>query len=206
MLKLAKDRIAARYIPKDYALYRNEGDNVVYASWDSKHAIAYRGKAGKPTWHYAFRDNEEFLKVVNRFFDNIKEHEENERKAREAKKNFKTALKPGDILHTSWGYDQTNVEFYQVLTVKNNTVTIQEICQHVEGSDGLSSMAGYTTPIPNKPATYPHYENGEFVKNVDAPILTKRVGGCDGHEYVKINGSATAWKWGGKKEYVSWYA
>jgi hypothetical protein len=46
--------------------------------------------------------------------------------------------KVGDVYATSWGYDQTNVEFYQITKVSpsGKTVSAQEIGQEIRGTDG----------------------------------------------------------------------
>jgi len=36
-------------------------------------------------------------------------------------------LKPGDIFYNSWGYDQTNIDFYQVVSTTDKTVTLRQI-------------------------------------------------------------------------------
>jgi hypothetical protein len=36
-------------------------------------------------------------------------------------------IKPGDIVYNSWGYDQTNIDFYQVVAVTAKTISIREI-------------------------------------------------------------------------------
>lgn len=35
--------------------------------------------------------------------------------------------KPGDLFYTSWGYEQTNIDFYQVVRVTRCTMVIREI-------------------------------------------------------------------------------
>lgn len=61
-------------------------------------------------------------------------------KDREAAKN----CQPGQIFVESWGYDQTNIDFYQVISVKGVTATLQAIeAERVE----TISMQGKATPI-----------------------------------------------------------
>ena len=53
----------------------------------------------------------------------------------------------GDIFVSSWGYEQTNVTFYQVLSVHGKkTVTVREIRANSEYTD---SMVGFKTPVLN---------------------------------------------------------
>ncbi|NBR55091.1 MAG: hypothetical protein EBT82_03865 [Micrococcales bacterium] len=44
-----------------------------------------------------------------------------------AREEFVNPYKVGDILYGSWGYDQTNIDFYQVVEVKNRSLKIQKI-------------------------------------------------------------------------------
>jgi hypothetical protein len=41
---------------------------------------------------------------------------------------------PGDVYYTSWGYDQTNVEFFQVVKRTPGTVTVRRIGAYAEGN------------------------------------------------------------------------
>lgn len=54
-----------------------------------------------------------------------------------------TMPKVGDIFSSSWGYDQTNVDFYQVVKVLNKSVEVQRISGN-EVPTGM--MQGETTP------------------------------------------------------------
>lgn len=38
-----------------------------------------------------------------------------------------TTFQPGDILISEWGYDQSNVDYYQIVHRTPHTVTIQQI-------------------------------------------------------------------------------
>ena len=53
-------------------------------------------------------------------------------------------MKLNDILYSSWGYDQTNVDFYQVIKVSGSFVTVIEI-QSKQTLTG--DMNGTTVPV-----------------------------------------------------------
>lgn len=60
----------------------------------------------------------------------------------------------GDVLRSSWGYDQTNVNFYQVVDRKGSTVTLRPIAsEQVDnshtGPGGVAtpSLSGYVAPL-----------------------------------------------------------
>ena len=120
-------------------------------------------------------------------------HEARERrkaKAREAANE----LEVGDILASSWGWEQTNVEFYEVVAKSARYVTVREIRRDY---DETGFMSGTVTPRPGEFVTgYSHIEDNERGKRC-------RVGAGG---TVRINDVVSAWKWNGKPQYVSSYA
>lgn len=61
---------------------------------------------------------------------------------------MRAAIKPGQIIHGSWGYDQTNCEIYQVIEVRGAVAVIRPVrCVAVEGAQGF--MAEDLRPVPN---------------------------------------------------------
>ena len=62
--------------------------------------------------------------------------------------NNKNSHKVGSIFSTSWGYDQTNVEFYEVTERPSpHFVVIREIGQNVEAESWSSNRV---TPAPGR--------------------------------------------------------
>jgi hypothetical protein len=58
-------------------------------------------------------------------------------------------IKIGEIFRRSWGYDQTNVDYFQVVELKAKTVVVREIDSTlVEGSAG--AMCGNVVPVKDK--------------------------------------------------------
>lgn len=103
----------------------------------------WRGKAKKPYANYVFKNEEH----AERWIEAQKAHEDEilrlqaDRKADEQKRLDELAerIVVGTILHGSWGYDQTNCEFFQV-TERNGKygVTVREIGHRpVEGTQGF---------------------------------------------------------------------
>lgn len=57
-----------------------------------------------------------------------------------ARENMVIPHKVGDVLYDSWGYDQTNVDFYQVIEVKAKSIVMQRIeGTFVDGTAGHDS-------------------------------------------------------------------
>lgn len=46
---------------------------------------------------------------------------------KEARTNMKHTFEVGQIFYDSWGYDQTNIDFFKIIEVKEKSVVIQEI-------------------------------------------------------------------------------
>lgn len=129
------------YIPKDpeQVIESTKLNAVVYYTkfGDKPGAVGFYGRAVKPTFMYSFKEGEEARqRYVDGWFDRLNERLKSkaesklEQALRTAK--FLESLKPGVILYDTWGYDQTNVEFYVVKERKGSKVLIQEIgCKSV---------------------------------------------------------------------------
>ncbi len=100
-----------------------------------------------------------------------------------------------DILVCSWGYDQTNVDFYKIMAISpsGKSVTIQRI-NSIVTEDGF--MCGKS--VPAVPHTVPSHCGAH---------MTKRVKPCSHYGYsVNISSYSTAFPFDGTPERCSWYA
>jgi hypothetical protein len=61
------------------------------------------------------------------------------------------AINPGDIFQSSWGYDQTNRDFYQVIKVTTQAATLQKLQTRQISGDGWGGSV-----IPLKDEFSPH--------------------------------------------------
>lgn len=119
----------------------------LYLSHDSSNRLAvvgWRGKAKKPFANYHFRSIQERehwitqLQESERKADEARERSKREQQAEREK--FRQELRSGTMLYTSWGYDQTNTEFFQVVMVKGQTVTVREIAgEMIRGTGPFSA-------------------------------------------------------------------
>lgn len=138
-------RIEGRWVPQGYQeVKRDDLPAVVYADWEHLHALAYKGRGKKHVWYYRFQSLAGMEQKINEFFNGVAAHEEYKKQQREERKMFVPGLIEGDILYTSWGYEQTNVEFFQVTGIKNKRVTLREIAGDTTET---GSMSGNTKPV-----------------------------------------------------------
>ncbi len=96
----------------------------------------------------------------------------------------------GCILNSSWGYEQTNIDFYKIVKRSNNFITLQQIGQN---KNYTSDMSGTTLPDINTTIGQP------FRRKL--MIHNNQILGC---KLEKSYGSISAWE--GKPEQFSTYA
>lgn len=143
-------------------------------------AVAFVGKSSKPLWHHSWGRPETRDRYIDATAAARRKVVEAKAKAQQAKRDFQHGFTVGDILYASWGYDQTNVDFYQVTEVRGKEILVREISLVVVGGGGPSEKV--------------MAEPDDFV----GPPLRKRPQGTGNHTYVKINESKTAFEWDGR--------
>lgn len=140
----------ARYIPSGAAKAQSkDGFCVVYFgknAFGKFYAIGYHGKANNHDFHYTFPTEAARAQYVARWMEGWKVEQERKAKSRQEKKQFRHSLKVGSILSTCWGYDQTNIEYFEVTRLIGDTmVEVREIAQERESTE---FMQGKCVPVP----------------------------------------------------------
>jgi hypothetical protein len=152
----------------------------------------------KPLFNYRFSSVEQMetwlgKELIRRFA--IKAYND-ERKAEKKKALEVNPFQVGQLLYDSWGYDQTNIDFYQVIEVKNKSVVIQPIEGKMVPSQGYSSMAGLTAPVANS------FYGDPIRKNVNAWVSS----GNPSYYLRSDHGIINEYNKGDEGVYCSWYA
>jgi hypothetical protein len=106
-----------------------------------------------------------------------------ERRAERARPH---ALKVGDVLHARWGYEQTNVDFYEVVAVRGAVVDVRELATE---NTATGDMTGRAIPV-----------LGQYVGDV---LRGKRPGAGNS---VRVTRCSTASPWDGQPKAWSTYA
>lgn len=152
----------------------------------------------KILWRYVYvtideaenKEKAEFKRISANI--NHRKEELNKRRKEDAATLAADHYKIGDILVNSWGYEQTNIEFYKVVNVGRKTIDIIEIGQKAqEGSYQSHSMACNVVPIPEK-----------ILDDGDKYTLRVKSGG----NLSQPNSFYYIHKWNGHPKYMSWYA
>lgn len=127
----------------DLAIWTYEGSGPDQGYY----AVAFAGKANKPLWHHRFRDEQSRQRKIDETTKARKIELAEKEKQEEARRTFQHDFKEGDILYSSWGYDQTNIDWYQVTKVIGKAVEIRQIGSKIVGGTGGPSEA--VVPVPN---------------------------------------------------------
>jgi hypothetical protein len=123
------------FIPKGATKVQDKSSSAVaYISTDRAgrpSAVMFNGKAVKPARNCYYRNEPSRERHVREFFDNVRQAETliASRKAERAEALAQPhKLTVGHILVASWGYEQTNVDYYQVTALKGaRTVELRKI-------------------------------------------------------------------------------
>jgi hypothetical protein len=187
-----------RYIPDGATVLPHpEGEDlgVVYTyispNRQAPAAVAYRGRSSSRAWHYRFPSEERRTQVIDDFFADITRR----RQARAAERDRNTVkaaafFAVGDIVVNTWGYDQTNVDFYKVKRVTNRFVDLVRIAADITET---GFMSGHSTPDPEKEITEDYAARSNGLHKV----------GANGWVNFKYGAGR---KWSGSPESCSWYA
>lgn len=190
-----ESRVSSRWIPEGAKEIKHpEGLGVIYVREGGNSerqyftVLTYWGTARKASSHYSYRTHEQAEKAISDSFASMTSHR-NLVAERRKDANKPTSLKVGDVIVNTWGYDQTNVDSYEVTRKTAHYVWLREIAsQHTPDGDS-GSMSGRVVPLP-----------GQFLeKSVEEKHKASG-------EYVSFeHGSGS--KWDGKRSYYnSWYA
>lgn len=119
----------------------------------------------------------------------------------------KFGVKVGDVFVMSWGYEQTNLDFFVVVElVGSQSVRIKECVLEIAEEETYAH--GMARDVAFNPSKVAILERSYFCKkDQNGKGLLKRV--CqmgDDSIYLKMTSYANAYPYKGKKMYNSWYA
>lgn len=181
------------YIPAGATKVACKGTDAlayVYTARSGKAAAAmFSGKAAKPAAHYSYRNPAEREASVRRFFESALAIAASKAKAAEERREALAkghGLEVGHVFSSSWGYEQTNVDFYVVTKLIGRRMVELRKCACIRHD--TSDVTGSVTPDSTKLV-------GEPIRRQVTPQ-----GG------VRITSYAYASLWDGRPERFSSYA
>lgn len=159
-----------------------------------------KNKAGKKTiLNYYFSTEARRTEFILKFYNEEKARIEKanaakiERRAQNAAIKAAEHFKVGDMIVNTWGYEQTNVDFFQVIEVGNKTLKVREVSQQIqEGSMYSHGMACNVLPKADQ------FIGEEFQVRLKVDY-NGDVRCCSPKNYYYFR------KWDGRPVYNSWY-
>lgn len=180
------------FIPKNATKVCHKlSDAIAYAYTDKDNRPCVRvfyGKQAKPVAAHYYKTELAREQHVARIFAQRAEIMARKAEWANERKAAGRGLVAGDILVASWGYDQTNVDFYKVLQlVGEKSVEVVKIGSQRADRDSGNSMADYCLADPSN--------------IIGEPMIRRAINGA-----VRIDDCRHASKWEGRAQYRSWYA
>lgn len=159
---------------------------------------------------YNARTLELFQKRQEKLATRRKERAAARKAEKEANKDLIASVKVGDVFSMSWGYDQTNVDFFQVIARTGNSVRIRQVAPTLIHEDPGMMCADRTYAIPQDGTLLPKSSYTVFIKDQERGDLKRiQVSNYYNEKKVYLNiGSHYAYKETEPtaKHYESWYA
>jgi len=145
----------------------------LYIDADNNSLIAFKGRKVKPVIYGRYPSFERMIYARDRFINDVNEDSERRR----LKKSWVHDVKVGDVFRASWGYEQTNVDYYEVVKLVGKTmVEVLEIDRDIKHTD---DMQGACIPMPG------YYSNNDIMR-------LKVKGATSPEPYLKVSCCANA--------------
>ena len=199
-----------------YTISKNEAFNSIEVMFDGKPTEAVRTalKELRFRWHglnkvwYGYKDEE----TVRTAIDNA---ENGKPTTKTTEKVNKYGVKVGDLFEASWGYDQTNVNFFQVIALVGEcSVRVREVYPRMIDENPTCGMAADRTyaitnellPPASRSCFIEDQENGDLKRL--RPGYSKDPKEANKNCQFRLDSFANAHKCNGETVtcYESWYA
>lgn len=139
------------YIPKaavEIVDAQSDALAFTYETAGALYALGFCGKRQRPDWHFRFGTAERRAEHIERYFTGRRSSAARKMQAREQERAQRArphGIEIGHVFVSSWGYEQTNVDFYQVTALNGRSMlTARKIASIDAGQTG--SMAGKCVP------------------------------------------------------------
>lgn len=117
----------------------------IYFDANSPIALCFTGKSGKASLYCRYSNSAHRAHEVTKWYQAILAAAAEKAAFAKAKAEAVCPFTVGQILYGTWGYEQTNVEFYKIKAVQGKRLTLVKMSENVI-SDGICHMSGRATP------------------------------------------------------------
>lgn len=141
---------AKRFKPEGFVLEQaNEALGIeIWVGPTGLTVMGFKGRSIKSAFYIRFNSIESKTSYVTNFVDRIVKQAQENAEMKAARKAKARDLQVGDVLVSSWGYEQTNVDYFQVIElVGKASVKLQQIAK--EKNYESRGDSGYCVPVLN---------------------------------------------------------
>jgi hypothetical protein len=170
---------------------------VMYVNDTDLTLKCFVGKKSKPSFYFRYKSkdllDDAILRHSLRLSEAFAKKDEAKAKRKAADESFlaKDHFEIGDIIVNSWGYEQTNIEFYKVISMTAKRIKVQELKKIYTETQ---FMSGHSIPTE------------DFKPNGDIYNCTIRSGGYNNSARIVAPKSFYSFsKWDGRPMYESHY-
>ena len=121
---------------------------VRFQGRNGRYIAAWTPGMKRPRYVYKARTPEEYdkaMECIRQEAERFRRHDEAQEKAAAA---FRESLRVGDILYSSWGWEQTNIDFYQVVAIFSRARPIRTAYRKIISASTLAAPHGNGTGSP----------------------------------------------------------
>lgn len=142
-----------RYIPEEAVELSNQYGACYYHQIRGGKFFAgcYKGDSTKAKDYFACNSEEETIAKCQRFLNSLEKDADYRAELKAIRKASKAERKAeyqiGDILYHTFGYDETHVEFYQIVEVLPASVRVRKIGQKVADNTQSTWCSEYRLPV-----------------------------------------------------------
>ncbi len=177
-------------------VYQHENSKYNYSVKADKDTPKGKYSKTKNIFYYGYQELESAMIKADSYMNQVIIRDANILKEKQDRKKANASVKAsdfyqlGDIVYNSWGYEQTNIEFYQVVRIMNKTIEVREISQStVEDSTYSHGMADERVPQKDVSRSEKSYKLRVYARG--------RLSNPESYYYFN--------KWDGRPKYCSWY-
>lgn len=190
-----------KFLELGYTLEFKTNPNGKPVAQAYKIAEKSRLKYKKFLFNFFFATEERMNEFINQKLKELterKEKQEREKKQKqEAAKSIKASqyFKLGDIIVNTWGWEQSNVDYYKIIGLTDKCIRVRSIGSKIEEKSIYShGMACNVLPDPEKEG------DKEYLLKLKPSHDLKSIYICNPERYYYFH------KWDGRSNYCSWYA
>lgn len=160
-----------------------------------------KAKIPKPEFNYRFGQFDKLIVFLDQWIEGKKIEQQRKEQKKQAKKDAAKESHPyteGMIIYNSWGFEQTNIDFYKIVKVKNKTLTLRKISSRPADKQPSKNMVMCAMVVP-----VDNLEGKEFTKRVQIHIWSDNTV----HHTIPCKyGVMRIYNEGDVGVYQSWYA